>query len=239
MIIAINRRLSSSLTNSGQLAIIVAIDCLLSNGALDLACFELTMNGKSSGGRMSLVQEYIEGLNNCLKELLKQNIEAIADIILDACKKGKQVLIMGNGGSATTASHFARDLRIGAAVEGKPRIQATSLTDNPALITAIANDKGYSYIFEEQLIGQINEGNVVIGISASGNSSNILRAVEFARGEGAITIGVTGFGGGKLKELAHKCVILSSKDYRQVEDAHLCLAHIISYLVKEKITNGK
>ncbi len=185
-----------------------------------------------------MVQAYIEGLYQCLEELSRQNIEAIAETVFEAYKRGKQIFIMGNGGSATTASHLARDLSIGAAVEGKPRVHATSLTDNPALVTAIANDKGYSYIFEEQLIGQLTSGDVVIGISASGNSQNVLQAIELARNSGAITIGFTGFGGGKLKEIVHKCITLSRKDYGQVEDAHACLAHIISHLVKERIING-
>ena len=189
---------------------------------------------------MSLVQNYIKGLTQCCEELWRQsaNIEEIADIIFDAYKRGKQIFIMGNGGSATTASHFARDLQIGAAVAGKPRIQATSLTDNVAFITALANDIDYSSIFEEQLIGQLEEGDVVIGISASGNSPNVLKAIEYARKNGAITIGFIGFGGGKLRELVHKSIVLSSRDYGQVEDIHLSLAHIVSYLVKERISSG-
>lgn len=188
---------------------------------------------------MLLVQDYIKGLTQCLNELLQQSasIEEVADIIFDAYKKGKQVFIMGNGGSATTASHFARDLKIGAAVKGKPRVHATSLTDNIALVTALANDIDYSSIFEEQLVGLLNADDVAIGISASGNSPNVLRAIEFARNNGAVTIGLVGFTGGKLKELAHKFIVLSSKDYGQVEDIHLGLAHIISYLVKERIAN--
>ncbi len=189
-------------------------------------------------GRISLVQKYTESLSNCFKEVLQQNVEEIADIIFDAYKKGKQVFIMGNGGSASTASHFARDLSIGTAVAGKTRLKANSLTDNVALITALANDIDYGSIFLEQLVGHLSQGDVVIGISASGDSPNVLKAIEFARKEEAITIGLIGFGGGRLKELAHKCIILSSQDYGTVEDAHLCLAHIISYLVKEKIANA-
>ena len=187
---------------------------------------------------MSSIQNYIKGLNHCLEELFQQDIDKIADIIFDAYKKGKQIFIMGNGGSASTASHFARDLAIGAAVKGKPRLRAISLTDNVATLTALANDIDYSSIFEQQLVGQVEEGDVAIGISASGNSPNVLKAIEFARKNGALTVGFIGFGGGKLKELTHKCIVLSSKDYGQVEDAHLCLTHIISYLVKEKIANG-
>ena len=187
---------------------------------------------------MPLVQNYITGLTQCLNELSQQStpIEEVADIICDAYKRGKQIFIMGNGGSATTASHFARDLKIGAAVKGKPRVQTTSLTDNIALVTALANDIDYSSIFEQQLVGLLNTGDIVIGISASGNSPNILKAIEFARKNGAVTIGFIGFGGGKLKELVHKSIVLSSRDYGRVEDVHLSLAHILSDILKEKIS---
>ena len=184
---------------------------------------------------MSLVNDYITGLKICLDELSQQDVDDIADTIFGAYKKGRRIFILGNGGSASTASHFACDLKIGTAVEGKPRVQATSLTDNVAVITALANDIDYSSIFAEQLAGCLDEGDVVIGISASGNSPNVVKAIEFAKSRGAVTIGCIGFGGGKLKELALKCIILSSEDYGQVEDAHMSLAHIISYLVKEKI----
>ena len=185
-----------------------------------------------------IIGDYVKGLRSCLDELSRQDIEGIVDVIFEAYKKGRQVFIMGNGGSATTAYHFARDLAIGTAVEGKPRIRATSLVDNIACVTSLANDIDYSSIFKEQLIGQVNEADVVIGISASGNSPNILKAAEFARSQGAIIVGLIGFGGGKLKELTHKHIVLSNRDYGQVEDAHLVLEHIISYLVKERLTNG-
>ena len=184
---------------------------------------------------MALVQEYIKGINKCLEEIDEGGIEEIAGAIFNAYKRGNRIFILGNGGSATTASHFARDLQIGAAAKGKPRIPATSLTDNIAFITALANDIDYSAIFTEQLIGQLQKGDVVIGISASGNSPNVLKAIAYARENGAETIGFIGFGGGKLKKLADKAVILSNKDYGLVEDVHAIIAHLTSYLVREKV----
>jgi D-sedoheptulose 7-phosphate isomerase len=157
--------------------------------------------------------------------------------MFEAYKKGKRIFIMGNGGSATTAMHFARDLQIGTAVDGKPRVRATCLADNVAFITALANDIGYDRIFEEQLVGQMAEGDVIIGISASGNSPNVLKAIEYARKNGAVTIGLVGFGGGKLKDLAHKSIVLSKKNYQQVEDIHMVLAHIIPCWIKNKIND--
>ena len=188
---------------------------------------------------MSSIQDYINGLGECLRELSRQDIDGITCIIFEAYKKGKQIFIMGNGGSASTASHFARDLKIGTAANNKPRLKVISLTDNVALITALANDIDYGSIFYEQLLGQLSEGDVVIGISASGNSPNVLKAIEFARGKGAITIGLIGFGGGKLKNIVNKCIVLSSRDYGQVEDIHLSLAHIISYLIKQRLADDK
>lgn len=188
--------------------------------------------------KQSIVEKYLSDLHTCLDELPPQDIEAIAGIIFNAYKKGKRIFLMGNGGSAATSSHFARDLRIGTACPDKPRLQAISITDNTPMVTAIANDTDYSNIFREQLIGQLKKGDVVIAISASGNSPNVIKAVEYARSEGAVTIGLTGFSGGKLSKLADKSITLSSRDYGPVEDIHLCLAHMISYLVREKIASG-
>lgn len=177
---------------------------------------------------------YLNRLDKCLTELraAEMDIQEVADIILNAYKDCKQIFIMGNGGSASTASHFARDLSIGTAIVGKRRLRVQSLTDNIALITALANDINFSAIFAEQLYGQIDRGDVVIGISVSGDSLNIIEAIRFARRAGAVTIGLVGSGGGQVKEKAHKCIILSSHDYGPVEDTHLCLTHIISYMIK-------
>ena len=187
---------------------------------------------------MAFVENYVEGVTVCLQELLQQNVAEIADAILKAQKDGRQIYIMGNGGSAATASHFANDLKLRTTVEGKPGIRVTSLTDNIAIITAIGNDTDYSSIFMEQLVGRLTEGDVVIGISASGNSPNVLKAMEFAKSNGAITVGFIGFNGGKLKELSDKCVVLSSSSYEQIEDTHLCLAHILACLVREGMANA-
>ena len=186
-----------------------------------------------------ILENYINGLQQCLNEFLSQDIIGIANIIYEAYRKDKQVFIMGNGGSATTASHFACDLGKGVVVEGKPRLRAISLTDNVAFITALANDIDYSSVFAEQLENLLNQGDVVIGISASGNSPSILKAIKFAEEKRATTVGFVGFGGGKLARLAQRVIVLSGRNYGQVEDAHLSLAHIISYMVKERIARGE
>ena len=184
---------------------------------------------------MPFIEEYLESLKKCLEELSVADIEEVSGIVFEAYKKGNRTFIMGNGGSATTAMHMARDLQIGTVIPGKPRLRATSLADNVAFITAIANDVDYNSIFTEQLIGQMKEGDVVIGISASGNSPNVLKAIEYANDNGAVTIGIIGFGGGKLKGLAQKSIVLSKNNYQQVEDVHMTLAHIIPCWIKEKI----
>jgi len=182
-----------------------------------------------------IIEEYLGGLQNCIEEISRQNIEEIADTVFNAYEKGHRIFIMGNGGSAATASHFACDLQKNTAAKGKQRMRATALTDNLSVITAIANDVEYNAVFEEQLIDQIDKGDVVIGITASGNSQNVLQAIKYAKNNGAIAVGLIGFGGGKLKDLADKSITLSCCDYGQVEDMHLVLEHIITSLVKSKI----
>jgi D-sedoheptulose 7-phosphate isomerase len=179
----------------------------------------------------------VKGLQDCLDEIVlqEQNIERIADIIFRAYKKGKQVFVIGNGGSASTASHCALGFEKQCTIEGKPRIRSKSLTDNIALITAWANDIDYASIFEQQLMNQLDDGDVLIAISASGNSPNIIRAAEYAKGKGATVIGFTGFSGGKLKGIVSECLSLSSRNYGQVEDVHLALTHIISDMLRERI----
>ncbi|MBT3362715.1 MAG: SIS domain-containing protein [Chloroflexi bacterium] len=182
-----------------------------------------------------IIEDYLSGLQNCIEEISRQNIGEIADTVFAAYQKGHRIFIMGNGGSAATASHFACDLLKNTAAKGQPRMRATALTDNLSVITAIANDVDYNAVFEQQLIDQIDKGDVVIGITASGNSQNVLQAIKYAKNNGAIAVGLIGFGGGKLKDLADKSITLSCCDYGQVEDMHLVLEHIITSLVKSKI----
>ena len=189
---------------------------------------------------MSMLTDYMNGLKGCCDECIAQSgaIEKIADVIYGAYKQDKRIFIMGNGGSATTAMHFTRDLKIGSSVKGKPRIKADGLADNMAVVTSIANDVDYESIFQHQLVDNLEKGDVVIAISCSGNSPNVVRAVEYAASQGITTIGITGFGGGKLAKIAATSLVFASKDYGQLEDIHMGLGHIISYLVKERIKNG-
>jgi D-sedoheptulose 7-phosphate isomerase len=181
------------------------------------------------------VSVYRRDLERCFDELAIEKLERVAEVIWAARRDGRRVFFMGNGGSASTASHMAVDFAKGTARPDQPRLRAISLTDNIGLITAWANDANYESIFKEQLANLLECADVVVGISASGNSPNILRAMEFARERQAITVGLIGFGGGKLKHLVDIDITVSSRNYGQVEDFHLALDHILSQYLRDKV----
>lgn len=183
-------------------------------------------------------REYIQHIKDCINEISIENLTKAVKIIHDAYLKNKKVFIMGNGGSAATASHFACDLLMGTKVLNKPRFRVISLNDNTPLVTAISNDCGYDNVFKEQLISLVEEGDVVILITASGNSENVLQAHDYAKSQGAVTIGLIGFGGGKLMNLVDEHITLSSKNFGIVETAHSFLAHLIASYFKRKLENA-
>jgi D-sedoheptulose 7-phosphate isomerase len=185
------------------------------------------------------VSSYRKELQGCFDELLPEKLEKIAELFLRVQREGRQVFFLGNGGSASTASHMAVDFSKGTCVQGQPRLRAISLTDNVGLITAWANDVSYDSVFEGQLENLLDPKDVVVAISASGNSLNVLRAVEFARKREATTIGLIGFGGGKLKGLVDIDLTVSSQNYGQIEDFHLSVNHILSQYVKKEISRGQ
>lgn len=182
-----------------------------------------------------LIGKYIDDIKVLLEELDKKEISKAVDAIIQAYQNNKQIFIMGNGGSASTASHFACDLGKGTIVEGKNRFRVMSLNDNMALITAFSNDYGYEHVFSEQLKNLVNEKDIVISISASGNSPNVIKGVEYAKEKGATLIGFTGFSGGKLREISDICVHIECNNYGQVEDLHMLLCHLISQSIKDII----
>jgi len=161
-------------------------------------------------------------------------IGEIVDILVDTRDKGRMVFIMGNGGSASTASHFASDLNKTAIVKGERRFKAIALTDNLPLITAWSNDQGYDDVFAEQLENYISEGDVVIGISGSGESRNIIKAIEIGNAYGALTLGFTGFEGGALKDVAKISIVVPSKNMQRTEDIHMLLIHLLSLMIREE-----
>lgn len=187
------------------------------------------MNKKSS----EIIQKYMLEINTTIGKLPVEEIAQVIEFLEEARLNGNRVFLFGNGGSAATASHFASDLSKGTICKGKPRIKAFALTDNVALISAWANDAAYDDIFAEQLENLVEPEDVVIGISGSGNSSNVLNGIELARAKGSKTIGFTGFDGGKLKFLVDIAVVVPNYDMKQVEDIHLLIEHIITTCIRE------
>jgi len=182
---------------------------------------------------LDTIRRYISDINLALEGLPIDKIAEAIDLLEKARLEGNKVFIFGNGGSAATASHFASDLSKGAIREGKPRITAFALTDNIPLLTAWANDTSYENVFAEQLENCVDPGDIVIGISGSGNSPNVLKGVKVAKNKGATAVGFIGFDGGKLKSLVDIAIIVPSHNMEQVEDIHLLLEHIITTCLRE------
>ncbi len=185
---------------------------------------------------MDRIQQYLTHLQDVLDKLNLEDIRKSIDVIMDAYHSDRQIFVIGNGGSASTASHLACDLGKGTSVEGKKRFRVISLTDNIATMTAWSNDVSYDDVFVEQLKNLVNADDVVIGISASGNSENVLRAMQHAADIGCRTIGWSGFGGGRLAKICDTNVVVDSSEYGPVEDVHLILNHILHAWIREEFT---
>lgn len=177
---------------------------------------------------LDLIDTYLNGVERAVRNLSRDQIGTVVQLLLVARRRGARVFILGNGGSAATASHMANDLNKGTIVTGGPRFKAIALTDNVPLMTAWGNDTVYENIFVEQLLNFLESGDVVIGISASGNSPNVLKALQVAQQYGAITVGFTGQDGGRLKQLADHCICVPSDNMGQQEDGHMILDHVIT-----------
>jgi D-sedoheptulose 7-phosphate isomerase len=175
----------------------------------------------------SIIHDYTTNLRDVLGRLPFDDVVRSIDEILDAAERGGMIFILGNGGSAATASHFACDLGKGAQRPDRRPFRVVALTDNVPLITAWGNDTSYDRIFVEQLRPLVRAGDLVIGISGSGNSPNVLAAMRLAREAGARTVGWTGFHGGQLKDQVDVCVIAPSDSMEQIEDVHLVLEHAV------------
>ncbi|MBZ0299827.1 MAG: SIS domain-containing protein [Anaerolineae bacterium] len=173
------------------------------------------------------VRQYFAAVEAALQKIPFEAVDTVVDALMQANLAGQTVYIFGNGGSAATASHFACDLAKRTIVEGQPRFRVISLTDNNALLTALSNDIGYDQVFAEQLRPLVRPGDIVIGISASGNSPNVLNAVGVANAAGATTIGFCGFDGGRLKDRVDLALHIDHQDMAMVEDIHLMLEHAI------------
>jgi D-sedoheptulose 7-phosphate isomerase len=182
---------------------------------------------------MDPVNSYIEELQQTMNQLSKERIEQVIQLLVEARMSRRQVFIMGNGGSASTASHFVCDLAKNTRKSELPNYRVIGLTDNMAIFSALANDEGYESVFAQQLVSFVQPGDVVIGISASGNSPNVLNAMEVANMMGATTVGFTGFNGGRLSSLVDYEIHVASNCIEHVEDIHLMLEHLIVKAIKD------
>src|SRR5216683_2615149 len=162
-------------------------------------------------------------------------LQKVLSLLEQAYRNGHRIFIMGNGGSAATASHFALDLAKNTILPGVPRLKAISLTDHVPLITAWSNDTAYEHIFAEQLANMIEPGDVVIGISTSGNSPNVINALYLARQYRATTVGLLGAKGGKIKNMVDAYILAPGQNIEQEEDAHMILAHVITRHMREVV----
>jgi D-sedoheptulose 7-phosphate isomerase len=181
------------------------------------------------------LENYLKELKKSIDAMSREKFMQIANLILEAYEKEKQIFVFGNGGSASTSSHMACDLGKGTVIPGKKRFKIICLSDSIPLMTAWANDTSYDKIFSEQLENFVSEGDLVIGISGSGNSPNVLNALKLARDKKAKTVGLTGFQGGKIKDLCEVCLIVPSDNMQRIEDAHMIIEHALFSYIKQKI----
>lgn len=185
-----------------------------------------------------ILDGYIENVSKLVDRIDTEKLMEVIKVIERGRRDKKRIFIFGNGGSATTANHFVCDLGKNAVKGDAGRINIISLCDNLATITAYGNDFGYGTIFEERLKNLMEEEDIIIAISASGNSINVLNGVEYARKRNGYIISMTGFDGGKLERLSDLNINIDSNIIEQVEDVHLILEHMIVYYYKNSaITN--
>lgn len=184
---------------------------------------------------LEAIKVYFSEIEQMIQAISLSDLQKVLAQLERAYLNGHRVFIMGNGGSAATASHFALDLAKNTIRPDAPRLKAISLTDHVPLITAWSNDTAYEHIFAEQLAMLVEPGDVVIGISASGNSPNVINALHLAKEQGATTIGLLGAKGGRIKELVDAYVLAPGQNIEQEEDAHMILTHIITRYMREVV----
>jgi D-sedoheptulose 7-phosphate isomerase len=190
---------------------------------------------QQQGQFLDRIGAYLERLKRALDNVDRAEIDTMVRVVLDAYEREATIFVCGNGGSANTASHMACDLNKGVGYGREKRLRVHALTDNVATITAYANDVGYDDVFVEQLRTFLRPGDVVLGISGSGNSRNVLQAIELANERGNATIGFTGYDGGKLARLVRHRVHVPVNDMQVAEDVHLTLNHLLMQVLCEAI----
>jgi D-sedoheptulose 7-phosphate isomerase len=189
----------------------------------------------------NLISDYIEKSIRIKKEIVKTKVEIINQIvkeIIDAYKRKNKVLWFGNGGSAADAQHLACEL-VGKFYLERKALTSIALTTNTSELTAIANDYSFNRFFDLQVEALVNPRDIVVGITTSGNSLNVIEGIKEAKLRGAVTIGFTGASGGKLKENVDYLLAVPSEDTPHIQESHIMIGHIICYLVEKELFGGQ
>jgi D-sedoheptulose 7-phosphate isomerase len=183
--------------------------------------------------------EYIEHLKEILDAFPHDEFERLIEVMLQACEQGRRIFVMGNGGSASTASHWVCDINKGCSSIDGAKFKMLCLNDSVSTMLAYANDFSYEHIFVEQLKNFFNPGDVVIGISGSGNSPNVLKAIDFANRNGGITVGMCGFSGGRLIDMVGIKLLAGVHDMQKVEDIHLIIIHMAMQRILQRLNGSE
>ena len=190
------------------------------------------------------IESYLSDIADISKAISVVDIDKAVDILFEAWQNGNQVFTCGNGGSASTATHFCCDLTKQTIVDGKKRFKAICLNDNIPLISALTNDEGFDNLFYEQLLNFFQKGDVLVTISVHGGvgkdkagawSQNLIKAMRYVQDNGGKAIGFSGFDGGLMKEIADACIVVPINSIPHVESFHLALEHLICSCLKKKI----
>jgi D-sedoheptulose 7-phosphate isomerase len=187
------------------------------------------------GAVRAYVADYLSAVRALLAAVEPAEVERVVDVLWDAYQRGGRLVLCGNGGSASTASHLVCDFQKNVYLEGGRAWEVVALTDSPALLTAWGNDTEFANVFAGQARTWLRPGDVLIAISGSGNSPNVLGAVDVANEVGATSIGWSGFGGGRLAERARVNVVIENHNMQQVEDLHMILGHVVFAALRDRI----
>jgi D-sedoheptulose 7-phosphate isomerase len=174
-------------------------------------------------------EDYIESVKSAISSIDINRVEAFRELLVSARAQGNTIFTCGNGGSAATASHFATDLGKGASHGKSSRFRVVALTDSMSTVSAYSNDVDYSVVFEEQLANLLTPGDIVVAVSGSGNSPNVIKALEFANAHGGQSVAFTGRDGGGLGQVAQLHINVREQHMGRIEDAHMALCHMIAF----------
>lgn len=188
---------------------------------------------------MGYVNTYMQGVQDLLAQIPEADVDAVIDVLWDNYQAGRRVVFCGNGGSSSTASHLPADFQKNMFLDGGRPWECLSVVDSVPLLTAWGNDTDYANVFAGQVRCWLRPGDLLVAISGSGNSPNVLAAVEAAHECGAQSIGLSGFGGGKLADMSHHSVVVHSRNMQMVEDVHMVLGHALYSALRDRLLADK